>query len=56
MSITLNSAHRSMSPLLAGVPVSPTMCLIRGRTCISALKRLDWWFLNEESSSTTTMS
>lgn len=39
MSMTLNSAHRSISPLLAGVPVSPTTRLILGRTCIRALKR-----------------
>ena len=56
MSMTLNSAHRSISPLLAGVPVSPTTRLILGRTCIRALNRFDWWFLKEESSSITTMS
>ena len=41
-SITLNSAHRSIRPLEAGVPVSPTTRLILGRTCIRALNRLDW--------------
>jgi len=56
LSNSLNCAQRSIRPLLAGVPVSPTMRLITGRRFIKALKRLERWFLNDESSSTTTMS
>ena len=56
MSRILNSAHKSMRPFAEGVPVSPTIRFIRGRTRIRALKRFDWWLLKEESSSTMTVS
>lgn len=48
--------NRSMSPFDAGVPVSPTILVIWGRTARRALKRLAWWFLKLDSSSMTTMS
>ena len=51
-----NCAHRSISPLAAGVPVSPTIRVRRGRTAASALNLCARWFLNELSSSMTTMS
>ena len=56
MSSSRNSAHKSISPLLLGVPVSPTMRFTFGRTFINALNRFVWWFLKEDSSSITTMS
>ena len=38
----LDTAHRSISPLLLGVPVSPTTRPTFGRTFIMARNRLDW--------------
>ncbi len=41
MSSTRNSAHKSIKPLEDGVPVKPTMRLIKGRTRLRALKRCE---------------
>ena len=56
ISSSLNSANKSIRPLLLGVPVRPTTLFTVGRAFISALNRLAWWFLKEDSSSITTIS
>ena len=56
VSNSLNSANKSIRPLLAGVPVSPTIRFNFGRSFIKALNRFDWWFLKDESSSITAIS
>ena len=56
MSSSPISAHKSISPFGAGVPVSPTIRLTFGRTLFSALNRFALCDLKEDSSSITTMS
>ena len=56
MSSILNSAHRSISPFEDGVPVSPMTRLALALTFISDLNLFAWWFLKDESSSTTMQS
>ena len=56
MSRMRNSAHKSIKPFDAGVPVSPTIRLTFGRTFSIALNRFVPWFLKDDSSSITTMS
>ena len=50
------SANRSIYPLGDGVPVRPTIRFTSGRTFIRARKRFACQFLNDDSSSTTTIS
>ena len=42
ISSTRNSAHKSINPLLAGVPVSPTIRDTNGRTFKRYLNRFAW--------------
>ena len=51
MSRILNSAHKSISPLLLGVPVRPTILFTFGLTLRRLLNRLADADLNDDNSS-----
>src|SRR5574344_110502 len=56
MSRRYTSAHKSVNPFGAGVPVRPTTRLKYGRTIRSAFHRDVFGHLNDDSSSITSMS